>query len=125
MMKSGYTIVFGGSDFSPEGFLRSSSLKPEVIHRGDKLLDGRIAEESWLEFFDIHEGKYPLDAKTEAMDFLKARRDEFIRLSSFQGVSMRNLNFFGDGASCMEIYPEDIALLHELSIHVSIFNELA
>jgi hypothetical protein len=121
MHQSGFTIVFGGPDFQPEQFLRDSRLEPSIIHRGDTLLRGDVADESWLEFADVHDGTYPLDAATEALDFLQSHRDEFTRLSRSPGVVTRTLNFFGDADSCsMELEPADIALLHELSVHVSI-----
>lgn len=119
--QSGFTIVFGGPEFQPAAFLRDSPLEPRVIHRGDPLAHGGFADESWLEFADIHTGPYPLDAATEALDFLASRRDEFLRLSRFPGVVTRTLNFFGDADSCsMELNPAAITLLHELSLHVSL-----
>jgi len=121
MNQSGFTIVFGGPNFQPERFLRDSRLEPSIIHRGDTLSSGDVADESWLEFADVHDGTYPLDAATDALDFLQTHRAEFVRLSRFPGVVTRTLNFFGDADSCsMELAPADIALLHELSIHVSI-----
>lgn len=121
MNQSGFTIVFGGPDFQPEEFLRDSRLEPSIVHRGDALRSGNPAAESWLEFDDIHNGTYPLDAANEALDFLQSHHDEFARLSRFHGVVTRTLNFFGDAASCsMELAPAHIALLHELSVHVSI-----
>jgi len=113
-MKSGYTLVFGGPDFRPEDFLRSC---PRLA----ALADGERAEDSWLEFADIHDGTYPMDAATEALDFIRSYREEFMRLSHFAGVATRALNFFGDAESCsFELDPSDIALLHELSLCVSI-----
>jgi hypothetical protein len=121
MNQFGFTITFGGPDFQPEEFLRDSALKPLIVHRGDILRNGGLAEESWLEFVDLRDGSYPLDAATEALDFLRSRSGEFVRLSRFSGVVTRTLNFFGDADSCsMELEPADIALLHELSIHLSI-----
>ena len=121
MNQSGFTIVFGGPDFQPEEFLRGSRLEPSIVRRGDTLRDGDLADESWLEFADVHDGTYPLDAATEALDFLQSHHDEFVRLSRFPGVVTRTLNFFGNADSCsMDLEPADIALLHELSVHVSI-----
>ena len=121
MNQSGFTIVFGGQFFQPAEFLRDSHLELSIIHRGDTLRHGGVADESWLEFADLHDGTYPLDAATEALDLLRSHHDEFIRLSRFPGVVTRTLNFFGDADSCsMELEPADIALLHELSVHVSI-----
>ena len=121
MIRSGFTIVFGGPSFQPKEFLRDSSLDPSIFHRGDVLSSGSVAEESWLEFGDVHDGTYPLDIGAEAMDFLRAHRDGFIRLSRFPGVVRRSLNIFGDADSCsVELEPDDIALLHELSMHLSI-----
>lgn len=122
MSQSGFTIVFGGPDFAPQEFLRSCTLKPNIVHRGDRLRDGSLAEESWLEFADIHEGTYPLDLATEALDFLQSYREELLRLARFPGVVTRTLNFFGDTNSCwIELEPAYIALLQELSLHVSIY----
>jgi hypothetical protein len=118
---SGFTIVFGGPDFEPEEFLRTSRLKPHVIHRGDALRSGEIADESAIEFADVRVGTYPLDVFAEAIDFIDSHREEFRRLTGFPGIVTRTLNFFGDERSCtMEIVPAEIALLHELSLHVSI-----
>lgn len=123
-LQSGFTLVFGGPDFDPEAFLSGSPLAAVVDHvvrRGTPLRDGRPAYESWIEFNDIHEGTYPLDAFTEALDFLQSHHDEFLRLSSFPGVATRTLNFFGDAETCtMDIEPARIALLHQLSLHLSI-----
>src|SRR4051812_32517454 len=119
MNRSGFTIVFGGPDFQPEEFLHESRLEPFIVHRGDTLRRGGAAAESWLEFAELHDGTHPLDAATEALDFLRAYRDEFVRLSHFPGVVTRALNFFGNADSCsMEFEPADIALLHELAVHV-------
>lgn len=121
MSQSGFTIVLGGPDFDPEEFLRGSTLELSIVHRGDKLRNGSLADESWLEFADIREGTYPLDAAAEAVDFLQSRREEFLRLSRFPGVVTRTLNFFGDADSCMvEFAPTEIALFQELLLHVSI-----
>ena len=119
--QSGFTIVFGGPDFQPESFLHESDLEPNVVmHRGDLMSDGRAAEESWLEWYDIHKTTY-LDAKREALYFLLDQQKELARLSSFPGVDFRTLNFFGDANSCsMTLSPEDTALLHELGIQVSV-----
>ena len=46
----------GGPDFLPEQFLRDSRLEPSIIHRGDALPRGDIADESWLEFADVQDG---------------------------------------------------------------------
>jgi hypothetical protein len=121
MEKSGFTIVFGGPEFQPRRFVPESKLPTTVVLRGDVLRDGQVASESWVEFADIRNGTYPLDAAGEAFDFLASNREEFVRLSQFAGVVTRTLNFFGDGDSCsMEFEPADIALLHALSMRVSI-----
>ncbi len=113
--------MFGGPDFQPEEFLRDSRLELSIVHRGDTLPHGDIADESWLEFADLHNGSYPLDVATEALELLQSHHNEFVRLARFPGVVTRTLNFFGDADSCsMELEPADIALLHELSVHVSI-----
>lgn len=123
-LQSGFTLVFGGPDFVPDDFLNGSRLTSfvdHVIRRGAPLRNGKLADESWIEFEDIHEGTYPLDAFTEALDFLQDYQDEFLRLANFPGVTTRTLNFFGDAGTCtMEIEPTRIALLHELSLHLSI-----
>lgn len=121
MTQSGFTIVFGGPDFRPEDFLADSRLQLTIVRRGDPLHHGGHAEESWLEFSDVHSGAYPLDAATEALDFLQSHCLEFIRLSRFPGIVTRTLNFFGDAASCsMELTPAHITLLHTLSLRVSV-----
>jgi hypothetical protein len=57
----------------------------------------------------------------EALDFLNYHREEFFRLARFPGVVTRTLNFFGDPSSCsIELDAEAIALLHELSMSVSV-----
>ncbi len=122
--QSGFTIVFGGPEFVPDEFLRNSSLPFDtyrVIHRGAILSDGQPATESWIDFADIYDGKYPSDAGREAVDFLASHFEEFVRLSGFPGVITRTLNFFGDADSCsMELDPSHIALLHQLSLYISI-----
>jgi hypothetical protein len=121
---SGFNIVFGGPEFIPGDFLRDSRLPSgaeHVVERGAVLKNGEVAGESWIEFADIREGSYPLDAFSEALWILRNYREEFLRLSRFPGVMIRTLNIFGDDATCtMEISPADIALLHELSVHLSI-----
>jgi len=119
--KSGYTLVIGGPNFVPEDFLRDSPLKPRVIHRGDTYQNDQIADESWLEWSDIHDGTYPLNAGWEAMDFIRENRDALFRLSRFPGITGGSLNFFGDAKSCcLEFKQDDIALLHALSMSISI-----
>ncbi|MCP5521881.1 MAG: hypothetical protein H7A46_10085 [Verrucomicrobiales bacterium] len=121
MKQAGFTIVFGGPNFLPDDFLRSSTLEPSIVRQGDTLADGSLARESWLEFSDIHEGTYPLDVAMEALDFLQSHCQELIRLARFPGVVTRTLSFFGDADSCMmELDPTGIGLLHELSLHVSV-----
>lgn len=75
-------------------------MKPSIVQRGDMLTRGEPAAESWVEFADVRDGTYPLDAATEALDFLRTNREEFVRLSSFPGVITRSLSFFGDADSC-------------------------
>jgi len=117
-------LVFGGVEFDPQKFLANSpleSLVDAVVLRGSKCPDGSLAKESWIEFDDVHEGKYPLDMGWEAADFLAEHREEFLRLSRFPGVTSRSLNFFGDMDSCdLTFEPERIALLNDLSLRLSI-----
>lgn len=118
----GFTLVFGGPDFLPEEFLKDSPLQPSgIAHRGATLSSGNAAEDSWLQFDDLHAGSYPLDAATEALDYLASDREEFQRLAQFPGVIFRTLNFFGDANTCsITLDPEAISLLHELSLAVTV-----
>ena len=122
--KSGFILVFGGPDFSPYEFLSTSrlaSLSPNIVSRGDLLRDGTLASESWIEFSDIHDGSYPLDAFSEALRLLQRYRDDFLEISMASDVLIRTLSFFGDPDSCVILMePSCIALLHELSLLVSI-----
>lgn len=108
----------------PDDFLASSRLAalfPHVVRLGELLRNGKPARESWIEFSDIHDGKYPDDAFTEAIVLLRQHREEFLRLSDAPGVVARSLAIFGDAETCaMEMEPADIALMNELSLHVAI-----
>lgn len=117
----GFTIVFGGPEFQPADFLQDSKLASaaKVVMRGQSLRNGHPAAESWLEFSDLQAGG--LDTATEALDLLQAHRQEFRRLAQAPGVVTRSLNIFGTAESCsLELAPEDIALLHELGLHLSV-----
>ena len=122
--QSGFTLVFGGPEFSPEAFLSSSRLAildPHIVRRGDLLQNGTAACESRIEFSDIYDGRYPLDAFSEALSLLRQYRHEFVEISNASGVVTRSLSFFGDPDSCIILMePPCIALLHELALHVSI-----
>jgi len=125
ILKSGFTLVFGGEDFSPDAFLRGGGDLLEdgakISRRGEPASDGRVHEHSELAFYDVHKGSYPLDPVSEAIWLLFSNRNEFFRLSRFPGIDWRTLNIFGDPASCnVALSAADRALLQIFDLAFSV-----
>ncbi len=78
-----------------------------------------------VEFTDWREGSYPLDAVTEALDYLRTHQTEFETLLQLPGIEGHYLNIVaavgpGTSAEAFELDAEDIALLASMGFAVSI-----
>ena len=122
-MRTGWQIVVAGRGFDPTAFLESSIIQPcsewdcEVEESGNRWI------ERGIEFTDWHQGPYPLDMATEAMDYIHSHFNEFRELCTLPGIDKRELNFFdtldGHGGS-FDFFAPWIKALAELQFQISI-----
>jgi len=124
-MRTGWEIVIAGRNFDPTEFFGRSGIQPSRLGLREER-DGWTRQV--VDFTDWREGRdqdrYSLDMATEALDYLKANRQEFEELCTLPGVEERILNFVGlvtrDGAADdFVLSPSDLSLLADLGFSVS------
>jgi hypothetical protein len=121
MPDTGFTMVFGGpafrrEDFAPGAALRTYLREASACREADDQSGGH-----YLQFSDVRDDYAGLDPMTEALDLLRVGREEFLRLSRLSSITVRHLLITGDVAACsLELETEDITLLHDLGLSLSV-----
>lgn len=76
-----------------------------------------------IEFTDFHDGSYPLDIASEALDYLLANFEEFKKLCAWPGIEERRLTLHdtcAEGWSDFDFTPAQLSVLAELKISLTI-----
>jgi hypothetical protein len=122
-MKVGFSIVVGGDAFDPEAAIAGCYCQPDVIARkGELLPNGNVSPDSFVEWGDWHEGTYPLDMVTEALDLLIGYKEEFSRICHSPGVEYRSLLFgqLGSNGDVFNFSADQVRLLDDLGFDITI-----
>lgn len=127
-MRTGWEIVIAGRGFDPSEFFKTALIQPSRIWSDEVVTQVEPEEkqrcgQKGVEFSDFHDGPYPLDMATEALDYLMTHRDEFEKLCRLPGIEERRLNFIdtleGHGGM-FHFDPSWIVVLAELKFSINI-----
>jgi hypothetical protein len=114
-------MVFGGTafrreEFAPGATLRGYTREASTCRKHDSHTVG-----DYLQFSDARDDYAGLDPMTEALDLLRSCREELLRLSRLPGITVRHLLITANVAACtLELEAEDISLLHDLGLSLSV-----
>ena len=120
-----------GGGFQVERFLEESSLLPcNVFRKGERKSDNRLWETSGLTVLvsDSSGDEFALQIK-DAIEFLRANRDELSRLRGFDGLEEMALDFGvnrNNGFLQSNFFPAELIALAcdlEMGIELSVYGE--
>jgi len=121
MATTGFSILFGGPAFSRGDFVLGPPLVGFLREREQQTPQDHGASVQSYQFADLREDYEGLDPLTEALDLLRTHMEDFLQLSALPGVTVRHLSIVGDAAACtVEMAAEDIAVLHDLRMSLSV-----
>lgn len=110
-MRTGWQLVIRGKNFSPGNFFLNTVIQPTTC------------EADSVSFDEWHDGSFPLDMATEAMDFISSNQEELLRLVKLPGIEERVLSFCDtlQGQGGLFLFDsEEIALLARLNLKLDI-----
>lgn len=119
-MKQGFNIVIGGRNFEPEKMKWESRNLPDVIVRKGEKQAGKVCEESFVEWDCWKDEFGELDIIAEALDFVNGNQDQLLAISTAHGVEYRYLNIVMGNWHCIELSAENIKLLAQVSLSLSV-----